>query len=198
MIYKIFILFILLVFNFNVFAQNKNAITSLNNQNIQIIGKDTFYVTNVPPVYIFPPADLKNRRELMRYQRLVYNVRIVYPYALIAKKKLEDVNTELNKLKSEKDKKIYLDKVEIELKKQFEADLKNLTITQGKILVKLIDRETGNTTYTWVKELRGSFQAFFWQSLARLVGSNLRMKYDPTGDDKAIEDIIIMIDTGQL
>lgn len=129
---------------------------------------------------------------------MVYNVRKVYPYAILAKNKLESINCELEKLGTNSERKLYLDKAEKELRSQFEEELKNLTITQGKILIKLIDRETGNTTYSWVKELRGSFQAFFWQSIARLVGSNLKVKYDPTGDDKAIEEIIVMIETGQI
>ncbi len=191
-------LFILSFIVLKAFGQNFETSDPMSNPKLQVINNDTFYISNLPPVYIYPPTELKDRKELFRYQRLVYNVRKVYPYAILAKNKLESINTELEKLNSEKERKIYLDKAENELRVQFEEELKNLTITQGKILIKLIDRETGNTTYTWVKELRGSFQAFFWQSIARLVGSNLKVKYEPLGDDKAIEEIIVMIETGQI
>lgn len=88
--------------------------------------------------------------------------------------------------------------VEQELLVEFEDDLKQLTITQGRILIKLVDRETGSTSYELVKELRGTFSAFFWQTLARLFGSNLKSVYDPYGEDRLIEEIIFLIDRGQL
>jgi hypothetical protein len=73
-----------------------------------------------------------------------------------------------------------------------------LTVTQGRILIKLIDRETGNTSYSLVKELRGSLQAFFWQGLARLFGSNLKSEYDANGQDVQIEAIVQQIERGEL
>ena len=87
---------------------------------------------------------------------------------------------------------------EDELKAEFEGDLKKLSFKQGIILIKLVDRETGNTSYELVQELRGNFTAFFWQTFARLFGYNLKVKYDPLGDDKEIEDIVVMIENGQI
>jgi len=86
--------------------------------------------------------------------------------------------------------------VEENLKKEFTEDLKNLTITQGRILIKLIDRETGKSSYTLIKELRGSFSAFMWQSLASLFNSSLKVEYDAEGEDKPIEDAIRLIESG--
>ncbi len=80
--------------------------------------------------------------------------------------------------------------------KKFAPELKRLTIIQGRILIKLIDRETGNTTYELIKKLRGSFSAFMWQSIARLLGDNLKAEYNAKEDDKMIEDIIIRIENG--
>ncbi len=120
----------------------------------------------------------------------------VYPYAVLARKKLEEINAHLATLKNEKQKKEYIDQVEKEIRDQFEEDLKSMTITQGKILIKLIDRETGNTSYALVKEFKGSFSAFFWQSLARLFGSNLKMHYEPLGEDSVIEDIVVKMQKG--
>ena len=76
--------------------------------------------------------------------------------------------------------------------------MKNLTVTQGRILIKLIDRETTLTSYEVVKELRGSFQAVFWQAIARIFGSNLKTEFDPEGEDKTLNEIMIMIEKGEL
>jgi hypothetical protein len=84
------------------------------------------------------------------------------------------------------------------LRAQFENELVNLTITQGKILIKLVDRETGNTTYEVLKELKGGFSAFIFQGIARLFGSNLKSEYDAKEEDRMIEDIIVRIENGQI
>ncbi|MBK7854737.1 MAG: DUF4294 domain-containing protein [Bacteroidetes bacterium] len=89
-------------------------------------------------------------------------------------------------------------KREDEMKARFDAELKKLTMTQGRILIKLIDRETGNTSYTLVKELRGNLSAFYWQGLAKLFGSNLKTEFDAQGEDAAIEQICRAIERGEL
>jgi hypothetical protein len=103
---------------------------------------------------------------------------------------LKEINDYKAQLSSETERKAYTKAEEKKLKKQFEGELKNLTISQGQILIKLIDRETGHTSYDLVKELRGTLQAFFWQGLARVFGSNLKTEYDSLNTDKAIEAII--------
>lgn len=80
----------------------------------------------------------------------------------------------------------------------FGTELKKLTITQGRILLKLIDRETGDTSYELLKELRGSISAVFWQTIARIFGSDLKSQYDPKGDDFLIERVVKLIETGQI
>jgi hypothetical protein len=86
---------------------------------------------------------------------------------------------------------------EKELKAQFEDQLKDLTMNQGRILLKLIDRETGNTSYQLVKDFRGGFQAFMWQGVARLFGNNMKAEYDPEGEDIIIERAIKLVEAGQ-
>jgi len=100
--------------------------------------------------------------------------------------------------KPESEQKRLLKRAEAELKKEFEGDIRNMTLNQGRILIKLIDRETGNSSYGLVKELRGSFQAFFWQSLARVFSTNLKETFNPftNPEDKMIEDIIGSIEDG--
>ena len=135
---------------------------------------------------------------MRRYARLIYNLKIVYPYAIMAAGKLHEMNDVFLNLKTERERNAYVKQVESELVAEFENDLKSLTITQGRLLIKLIDRETGNTSYELVRELRGSFSAFFWQTVARLFGSNLKTKFDADGEDKLIEQILILIENGQI
>lgn len=159
---------------------------------------DTFLVADLEEVYIFPKKKFKNRFEAWRYRRLIENVKKTYPYAKLAKGIFDKVNTHLSELETERDRKAYIEQVEKELLTQYEDDLKSMTITQGRLLLKLINREIGETSYDLLKEYRGNFSAFFWQALARLFGNNLKSTFDAEGEDKLVNDIIIMIDKGYL
>ena len=133
-----------------------------------------------------------------RYERLVYNVRRVYPYALMVKDKLKDVNAELEKLTDDRERKKYIRNIEKQVFRDYEDDMRDMTFTQGKLLIRLIDRETENTSYELIKEYRGNFSAAFWQGIARLFGTNLKEEYDPFGNDMLIEKIIKEIESGRL
>jgi hypothetical protein len=163
-----------------------------------VIDGDTLWIAELDEVYIFPTKKFKNRRERRRYTRLIYNVKKAYPWAKLAGKKLAEVEIHLTLLETEKEQNAYMKQVEKELLKDYKDDLKKLTITQGRILIKLVDRETGDTSYALVKELRGKISAVFWQALARLFGSNLKSEYDPEGEDRLIEEIVKLIENGQL
>ena len=136
--------------------------------------------------------------QFWRYERLVYNVRRVYPYALIVRDKFKEVNAELEKLPDDKERKRYIRDIEKQVFRDYENDMSHLTFTQGKLLIRLIDRETENTSYDLIKEYRGNFSAAFWQGIARLFGTNLKEEYDPEGDDMLIEKIIQEIESGRL
>lgn len=138
------------------------------------------------------------RRDFRRYERLIYNIKMAYPFALIVRDRLSLVNDDMKKLKTERERKAYLKNVEKDVFAQYENDIAHLTITQGIILIKLIDRETQNTSYELIKEYRGWISAFFWQGIARLFGTNLKAEYDRFGDDAAIEMILIEIEAGRL
>jgi len=163
-----------------------------------VIDGDTLWVADLDEVYIFPIKKFTNRRERRRYTRLIYNVKKAYPWAKIAGDKLADVEVHLMSLETEKKQKDYMKVVEKELLKDYKQDLRKLTVTQGRILIKLVDRETGDTSYELVKELRGKISAVFWQALARLFGSNLKAEYDAEGEDRLIEEIVVLIENGQL
>ncbi len=159
---------------------------------------DTLYLTSIDEAVIQPRKRAAATRDLRQYRKLVYNVKKVYPYAKLAGAKYGEVSAHLQTLKTGKEQRDYIKQIEEELLKQYEEDLKNLTVTQGRILIKLIDRETSKTSFEVVKDLRGSFQAAFWQAIARLFGSNLKTEFDPEGEDKVLNEIMIMIENGQL
>jgi hypothetical protein len=163
-----------------------------------IIEGDTFVYQRLAPYVLLSPKTFKSRREEVRYTRLIRNVKRVYPYARLAGIKLEEYNDKLLEAKTDRERKRIMKQAEDELDAQFGKELRKLTFTQGVILLKLIDRETGQTGYELVAELRGAFRAFFWQGIGRLFGYNLKVTYDPKGADKDIEDIVIRIMYGQL
>ena len=140
----------------------------------------------------------KARRQAARYDRLVRNVVKVYPYARVSAELLEQYGYEVSAMKNDRDRDLYMKLAEAELRAEFEAEITDLTITQGGILIKLIDRETGSTGYELVKRLRGSFQAFIWQGVAKLFGNDLKDDYDPLGEDALIEQIVHRIQAGEL
>jgi len=133
-----------------------------------------------------------------RHARLVYNVKKVYPYSIIVREELGRVNRLLETMPNEKDRRNFLQQYEKDIFNQYEDDMKHLTITQGKILIKLVDRETLNTSYDLISEYRNRFTASFWQTIARLFGTNLKAGYDPAGEDYLIEQVISEIEAGRL
>lgn len=163
-----------------------------------VVDGDTLWVVELDEVYIYPQRHFKNLRQHRKYTRLILNVKKAYPWAKLAGSVMEDVNNHLLTLATEKEQEEYLKQVEKELLDGYTDDLKKLTVTQGKILIKLVYRETGDTSYKIVEFYRGKLSAFFWQALARLFGSNLKLDYDPYGEDRLIEEIVVQIENGQL
>lgn len=145
-----------------------------------------------------PTRESARRSDYRKYERLIYNLKKVYPYALIVRQKLSQVNYEMEQLRSDRERKEYIKKFEKDIFKAYEGDMRNMTITQGKLLIKLIDRETQNTSFNLIKEYRGGFTAAFWQGIARIFGANLKDEYDPFGDDALIEIILSDIEAGNL
>ncbi|OFY87061.1 MAG: hypothetical protein A3F72_17815 [Bacteroidetes bacterium RIFCSPLOWO2_12_FULL_35_15] len=157
---------------------------------------DTIPYVTLSPVICSSDRVFKNKRQKASWDRLKYNVKIVYPYAILAAAKLKEYDKILAQIPDEKDRLYFTKLAEKQLKEQFGEELKNLTITQGRILIKLIDRETGATTYKVVKSMRGSFSAFMWQGVAVMFNSSLKEEYDAAGEDKGIEQAIRLIEAG--
>lgn len=161
-----------------------------------IEGSDTIPMIELPELRVYDRRDLDYLYLKRKYRRLIRNVKRVYPYSKVAGAKLKELDERLASIENEKEQKEHIRKAEKEIMGQFEKDVKKLTVTQGIILVKLIDRETGRTSYQVIKELKGSITAFFWQGIARIFGNNLKAEYDPEGNDRVIEDIVRGIEAG--
>ena len=190
------ILIILLLFSCRILLYSQDTTKTI--PSTQVIEGDTIALVDVKPVVIFPPVPLQSKRETVRYDKLVYNVKKVYPYAKLAGKQLAFYKSVLDTIPTESARKIYMKKAEKELQNQFGDQIKDLTFSQGKILIKLVYRETGNSTFDIVRQLRGGFTAFIWQTMARIFGYDLKTDYDPAGTDQAIEQIVLMIEAGAI
>ena len=159
---------------------------------------DTILTWQLREVEIVGKRIFTSRREEERYRRLVHNVRKVYPYAKLAGATYRQYDSILSLETNETRKARLMRDAERDIKRQFEGELRNLTVTQGKILVKLLDRETSHSAFNLVRDLRNMFQAYLYQGIGRLFGYNLRVKYDPDGVDRDIEGIVRMIERGEL
>lgn len=137
------------------------------------------------------PADHRCQPGSRRYSRLERRVLKVWPYAEFAGLAMDSLDAELAGMESAKARKQLIASKEEALKARFEGELRRLTIREGVILIRLIDRQASQTTYGVVQELKGRLSAFMWQGLARLFGHDLKSEYDPEGDDAAIERIIL-------
>jgi hypothetical protein len=139
-----------------------------------------------------------NKKFQKRYNRLEPKIIKAYPYAEAAGQLMQQYEAQLNEIESDNERKKFLKKAEKELMQQFEGELTNLTISEGMILIKLIDRETGDTSFQLIQELKGNFSAWMWQGLARLFGHNLKNDYDAEGDELIIEEVVRRIENGEI
>jgi hypothetical protein len=143
----------------------------------------------LPEVKIVDTRIWRTAEQQVAYNRLRYNVLKVLPYAMYARSRYAQLQTELAKTNNKKEQRILQKAFEKEVKDMFNREIKELTITQGGILIKLIDRELGTSSFDILKEMKGGFTAFLYQSLARVFGNNLKNRYDAQ-EDRDIESII--------
>ena len=166
----------------------------------RIDGKDTVLIVYLPEVDIDLMSRYYEITDSRRGRRLVSNVRKVYPYAKLASDKLHEFDLMLADVSSESERRRMMKEAEKEISNQYTEELEKLTFSQGAILIRLIDRETGNTSYKLVQELRGKLRAFFYQGFARLWGYNLKTEFDPKNnpEDEEIEIIATLLERGQI
>jgi len=143
-----------------------------------------------PEVSVYPHKNPKTQREKKKYEKLVRNFIKVYPYVLTLSKTYQNIDDTLAMFSSEKSREKYLAVREKQIMDHYKPILSKFTLSQGVLMVKLLDRESGSTAYEVVDELKGSVTAFFWQSFALMFGNNLKAEYDSKGDDKEIEYLV--------
>ncbi len=151
-----------------------------------------------PTFYKYPPMTFKNDKERDRYNRLVANVKRLLPLAKLAKYTVIETYDYLQTLPTKKEKAEHIKLVEDGLKKQYAPTLKRLSRSQGRLLVKLIDRECGQTGYNIAQAFIGSFKANIYQAMAFCFGNSLTKRYDPEGDDRYTERVVRLVESGQL
>lgn len=166
--------------------------------NAIVINGDTIPDITLDEVEVLLLKYPKSKRGKRRLTRYVKNVKKVLPYAKLAGAKLREYEVILKNADNDKQRRKIMKQAEKEINEEYGDKLKDLTFSQGFILIKLIDRETGNSSYELVQELRGKFTAFFYQTFARLWGYNLKVKYDPDGEDRQLEVIVRLIELGKL
>ena len=176
---------LLSIFSLTSSAQDRLVIATFS-----IIDGDTFFTSDIPEVEILA---FKDNKERTKYYILKRRVVKVYPFALTAKEKLMSIQDGLDSIPKRRHKKRYTKEVAKWVKEEYADRLKNLSMSEGKILVKLIYRETNTTSYEIVKSYRGRFNAFFWQTMAKFWDNNLKSEYDPVNnrEDMLIEHILI-------
>ncbi|RKD92765.1 DUF4294 domain-containing protein [Mangrovibacterium diazotrophicum] len=157
---------------------------------------DTIPHIELKTIPVFPRTKFKSKRLERKYWRLAMKVKKVYPYARVAAELMAEYDAKYRASDNKKERKEYLKEAEAELFDRYGDELKKLSISEGRILIKLIDRETQHTSYELIKDLKGGVSAFFWQGIARLFGNNLKEEYDPDEEDKMIEEIIYYIEAG--
>lgn len=159
---------------------------------------DTIPYVKLPTVYIFKPLKFKNKREMNNYYKLVRDVKKVLPISKEVNRAIIETYEYMMTLPNEKARQKHMKAVEKSMKEQYTPRMKKLTFAQGKLLIKLVDRQTNSTSYELVKAFMGPFKAGFYQTFAALFGASLKKQYDPTGDDALTERVILMVESGQL
>jgi len=162
----------------------------------EVVDGDTIPLVNLETVDVVTAGVFKTKKQYEQWTRLKYNVRKVYPYAILASTKLREYDKTLAGIQNEHLKKAFIKQCERDLKLEFEEELKGLTYSQGKLLMKLIDRESGKTTYEIVKQMRGGFQAGMWQAVAVVFGHNMKTEYEAETEDVLVERAIKVVEAG--
>ncbi len=159
---------------------------------------DTMFQYLLPELPVYAPIKFKSRRQREKYDRLVYNVKKVLPLAQQANALIKETYETLEMLPDKKSKDAHIKAVEKDVKKQFTPMMRQLTYSQGKLLIKLIDRECNQTSYEIVKAFLGPAKATFYQIFAWTFRASLKKEYDPENDDKMIERVVVQVEAGVL
>jgi hypothetical protein len=165
--------------------------------NIRISASDTLVVINYYNVIIREEMKFATVTERAQWDRIKNRVKKEYPYAILIGAKVKECDRQLEGM-SEKEKKVYMEKMERDLKEEFEAAFRGNSVEEARVLIKLVDRETGHTSHELIKRFKGRFSAFMWQGVAVVCGTNLKAKYEAQSEDRLIEQAIYLVETGQI
>lgn len=161
-------------------------------------GRDTVFMDELPPARVYSRMPRQKGREWRRYYRLVHNFSKAYPYALAARHLVHEVDSTIeadNLKRAKRDR--YINSMQKQLFEDFESSMRGLTVSQGALLMKLIDREVGKSSYMIIKDYKNGMAAGFWQGIAKIFGTDLKKPYDPEGEDRPIEELVQLWETGQ-
>ena len=180
-------------------AQDKAASQPQKKEILHYIvdGKDTIYVDEIRASKVYARVPKQKGKEWRKYYRLVHNFSKAYPYALVARKLVAEADStiaadNLKRLKKDK----YINTVQEELFEVFEGQMRKMTVSQGALLMKLIDREVGKSSYNIIKDYKNGMAAGFWQGIAKMFGTDLKKPYDPEGEDRAVEELVEIWEAG--
>ena len=159
---------------------------------------DSIQYMEMNNVYVYPELTFKNKKQAETYMRLVTNVKKVLPIAKEARQMLIETTEFLDMLPDEKSKNAHIKRVEEDIFRTYKPKMKKLTYSQGKLLIKLVDRECNSPAYDLVKAFLGPIRSGFYQAFAWVYGASLKKHYDPEGTDRLTERVVLMVEAGQL
>ncbi len=160
-------------------------------------GEDTIYIDQIRASKVYSRLPKMKGREWRRYYRLVHNFSKAYPYALVARKLVQEADSTIaadNLKRGKRDK--FINEVQKELFDVFEGQMRKLTVSQGALIMKLVDREVGKSSYNIIKDYKSGMAAGFWQGIAKIFGSDLKKPYDPEGEDAMTEELVRIWEAG--
>lgn len=163
-----------------------------------LVDGDSIQYLEMSPIYVYPEPTFKNKRQQEAYARLVKNVKRVLPIAKEARTMLIETAEYIETLPTKKERDEHLKRVEAAIVKEYKPKMKKLTFSQGKLLIKLIDRECKSTAYESIQAFIGPFRAGVWQAFAWMFGASLKKGYDPDGVDRLTERVVLQVEAGQL
>ncbi|HSO86057.1 MAG TPA: DUF4294 domain-containing protein [Draconibacterium sp.] len=161
-----------------------------------VVGNDTIIQIQVKEIWVFPERKFSSKKQQQNYSKYVAKVRKVYPVAVEARLLLEKYEPQYYALDSQRERRKLMKNLEKELLDKHKEELKKWSISDGKMLLKLINRETNRTAYSIIKDFRGDVSAMFWQGIARIFKNNLKDGYSPEDEDKMLEEIVRKIESG--
>lgn len=163
-----------------------------------VVDGDSVLFMQMNNVYVYPVMELTSEKQRKAYNRLVTNVKKVLPIAKETNGIIIETYEYLQTIPDEKERKAHMKRVEAEIYKKYKPRMKKLTYSQGKLLIKLVNRECNSSSYDIVKAFMGPIRAGFWQAFAWTFGASLKKEYHPEGTDRLTERVVLMVEAGQL